>query len=595
MILDIFNGGLSLLLPIILFVVLFVKVGNLKFRLNILESKLANKNNEAVSESKNSVAPALNNMGQTIVTNESPVVKTNNEVIYPVQTEDKFIAWLKDDWLLKLGGLLLLIGLGWFVTYAFMNHWIGETGRITLGILAGIALLGLGSWRIKNYINQGGIFLVVGSATILLTVFAAREYYNMFTPGLALVLMFLSTAYVALVSVKYDALAVSLSGLVLAFVSPLLTNSSTVNEIGLFSYLFVVALGAIWIVAIKNNWGALILVSLVGVFLYSVPMFSSFNHNQNDTLLWFAYAFAALFFLASIINIINSKETDIKSFLWTAVVNGAFLLAWIMDVVSTQWQSSIIALWMVVFAAGSFIAFGTTKIKSVFYVYAGVSMAMLIVATTIELSGAALIVAYTLESFLIPVLIYYTTKDVGASTIGSFLIVLPTIMSFGNLDSYYRSSSVLTKDFFVVLLVVVILFALGFMYRKIKGDGEAKSGFYLDNLFLIVGSVYAYFLLWSIFHVGITGVVMSVGVSLVVFTIIGLIKYFYGISVGSKILRNYGGLLIGFVILRLLLVDIWDMEIGGRVIVFILVGILLMSTAFISRRIVSGFTEKVNN
>jgi hypothetical protein len=65
--------------------------------------------------------------------------------------------------------------------------------------------------------------------------------------------------------------------------------------------------------------------------------------------------------------------------------------------------------------------------------------------------------------------------------------------------------------------------------------------------------------------------------------------------VGSKILRNYGGLLIGFVILRLLLVDIWDMEIGGRVIVFILVGILLMSTAFISRRIVSGFTEKVNN
>ena len=532
----IFDSGFSLLLLIILFVVLFVKVSSLKYRLDILESKLANKNNEAKSE--------------PVITNLSAAVKPE-QVIYPVETEDKFIAWLKDDWMLKLGGLLLLIGLGWFVTYAFMNHWIGETGRITLGILAGIALLGLGSWRIKKYINQGGIFLVVGSATILLTVFAAREYYNMFTPGVALVLMFLSTAYVALISVKYDAFAVSLSGLVLALISPLLTNSAAVNEIALFSYLFVVTLGAIWIVAIKNNWGALIFGSLVGVFLYSLPMFTGFNlHNQNDTLIWFAHAFAAVFFLASIINIIKSKETDIKSFLWTAVLNGAFLLAWIMSVVNHDWQSSVIALWMVVFAAGSFIAFGATKIKSVFYVYAGVAMAMLIVATTIELSGATLIVAYTLESFLIPVLIYYATKDVQASTIGSLLIALPTIMSLGNLNSYYEGKDILTKDFFVVL---------------------------------------------SIFHVGIISAVASVAVSLVVFNIIGLVKYFYGISVGSKILRNYGGLLIGFVILRLLFIDIWDMEMGARVVVFVLIGILLMSTAFISRRIVSDSIEKASN
>ena len=580
-----FNSGLSTILLIILFIVVFVKISNLKSRITILEGCPSSKKDDIEVVSNNSESP-------TTVNNTAPIVQ---EVNYGPDASDKFITWVKDDWMLKLGGLLLLIGLGWFTTYAFINNWIGEFGRITLGILAGVAVLGLGTWRIKKYINQGGIFLVVGSATILLTVFAAREYYNMFTPGIALILMFLSTAYVALISVKYNAFAVSLSGLVLAFICPLLTNSTTVNEIGLFSYLFVVTLGTIWIVAIKNNWGALIFGSLVGVFLYSLPMFSSSNNNQNDTLLWFAYAFAAVFFLASIINIINSKEADIKSFLWTAVGNGAFLLAWIMAVVSTEWQSLVIAIWMVVFAAGSFIAFGATKIKSVFYVYAGVAVAMLIVATTIELGGAALIVAYALESFLIPVLIYYATKDVRASTVGSFLIVLPTIMSIGNLDSYYRSSDVLTKDFFVVLLIIVILLALGLMYRKIKGDGEAKTGFHLDNLFLIAGSVYAYFLLWSIFHVGIMSAVTSVMVSLVAITIIGLIKYFYGISVGSKILRNYGGLLIGFVILRLLFIDIWDMEIGPRVIVFILIGVLLMSTAFISRRIVSGFTEKVNN
>lgn len=588
-------GGFGSILLIILLIVIFVKISNLKSRVFILEDKLSKRAVPVDIGQAASSAPMLNNSGQTVAPLESqtsPVTvgATNTEL-----TSDKFVKWLKDDWLLKLGGLLLLIGLGWFVTYAFINHWIGEVGRIVLGIAAGVAILGLGTWRIKKYINQGGIFLVIGSAIILLTVFAAREMYDMFTPLVALVLMFLSTAYIALISVKYDTFAVSLSGLVLAFVAPLLTNSSQVNEVGLFSYLLVITLGAIWIVAIKNNWGSLIFACLVGVLLYSLPYVTN-NHNQTilDILIWFAYGFAAIFFLTSLINIVKSRETDIKSFLWTAVANGAFLLVWIMAAVTEEWQSSIIALWMGVFAVGSFIAFGATKIKSVFYVYAGVAMVMLVVATTIEFSGAVLIVAYTLESFLIPVLIYYATRDVQASTIGSLLIALPTFMSLGNLNQYYRGQEVFSKDFFVVFLVIVVLLALGLMYKKIKTIEMSKT-FYLDNLFLIVGSVYAYILLWSMFHVGLYPEVAAVTITLVIFTIIGLIKYFYGISVGSKILRNYGGILIGFVILRLLFIDVWEMEISGRVIVFVLVGVLLMSTAFISRRIKSGFTEKISN
>lgn len=575
-----FDSSFSLILLIILFAVAFIKIGNLKYRITVLENKLFAKKEEVKSLTPETGTPVL--AAETVYSNTG----SNNTV------GDKFVSWLKDDWMLKLGGFLLLIGLGWFTTYAFMNNWIGELGRITLGIFAGVLVMVLGTWRIRKYINQGGIFLVVGSAIILLTVFAAREFYDMFTPAFALILMFLSTAYISLISVKYNAFAVALSGLVLSFLSPLLTNSSQVNEIGLFSYLFVITLGAIWIVAIKKNWGALVFASLVGVSLYSLSIIS--GYNSNDTLIWFAYAFAAVFFLSSIISILNSQEADIKAFLWTAVGNGAFLLGWIMSTVSSEWQSSIIALWMVVFSAGSFIAFGATRIKSVFYVYAGVAMAMLLVATTIELDGAALIVAFTLESFLIPVLVYYATKDVRASTVGSLIIILPTIMSLSNLDSYYRGRMVFSENFFVILLVAVALLALGLMYRKIRFSNS--TNFSPDNIFLVAGSIYAYVLLWSIIHVGVQAEVVSVTLSLIFFTIIGLAKYFYGISVGSKILRNYGGILIGLVILRLLFIDVWNMEIGGRIVVFVFIGILLMSTAFVSRRIRSGFeAENKNN
>jgi uncharacterized membrane protein len=579
-----FDSGLSIILLIILFIVVFVKIGNLKYRITVLESKAINAKSVDAQQPTANPAFVLDNLGRPIIPGVAPQSE-NREIPIKPATGDKFVSWLKDDWLLKLGGLLLLIGLGWFTTYAFVNNWIGELGRITLGLLLGVLVIALGTWRIKKYINQGGIFLVVGSAIILLTVFAAREAYDMFTPFFALSIMFLSTAYISLISVKYNAFAVSLSGLVLAFVAPLLTNSPSANITSLFSYLFVVTLGAIWIVAIKNNWGALIFANLLGVLFYSI---TSGNFSSNTgSLIWFVYGFAGLFFLTSVINIINSKETDIKAFLFTAVANGAFLLYSIMSLVTKEWQSSVIALWMVIFAVGAFLSFSVTKIKSVFFVYAGVTLAMLVVATTIELDGAALVVAYTVESLLVPILIYFATRDVRVSTVGALLIIGPTLLSLHNLELYYRSKVVITEDFFVILLIILSLMGLGLLYRKIKEPG-VNYGFYPDNLLLIVGSVYAYVLLWSAIHVAINEDVVATTLSLVVFTIIALVKYFYGLSVGSNILRNYGGALIGFVILRLLFIDIWDMEMGAKVFVFILIGILLMSTAFVSRRIKSG-------
>ncbi len=74
-------------------------------------------------------------------------------------------------------------------------------------------------------------------------------------------------------------------------------------------------------------------------------------------------------------------------------------------------------------------------------------------------------------------------------------------------------------------------------------------------------------------------------ISLVLFTIIALAKYFYGLSVGSKTLKNYGGIFLGFVVLRLLFIDVVRMDVNSRVIVFFFIGLLLVSTAFIGKKI----------
>jgi len=499
---------------------------------------------------------------------------------------EKFVEWLKEDWLLKLGALLLLIGFGWLTTYAFLNNWIGPMGRIALGIIAGALFILLGYWRIKNYITQGGIFLVLGSTTILLTIFAARTVYDFFTPLSALVVMFLSTAFVALASVKYSSRALSLLSLTLAGIAPLLTKSPATDHVELFAYLFVVILGAIWIVALTRQ-RELTVASLIIISAYSAPHLlspSSFPLVDIQTLLLFAYAFAALFFLTNTAGILKLKDKEIVPDLVAAAGNGLFLLAWIMAAAQDEWKSLIIAAWMVVFAVGAFLIFRITQRREPFYVYAGVGIAMLVAATSAELNGATLTIAYTIESGIIALIAYTILRDIKIAERISLLLVGPAILSIGSIASRAWATSVIHKDFFVLLVLGLTLLGLGaFFLRRVK-EIEDKEPQQLNATLLIVGSAYAYVLLWLSLHAGLLNDNTAVMISLVVYTIIGLIAYFYGLASEKKGLRLYGGALVGFVVGRLLLVDVWRMELVGRIITFFLIGALLVSTAFLGKK-----------
>src|SRR3989338_6391752 len=315
-----------------------------------------------------------------------------------VHVEDwsnKFVNWIKEDWLMKLGALLLLVGFGWFATYAFLNNWIGPMGRIAMGIVAGTLILILGLWRIQKFLHQGGVFLVLGSTTILLTIFAAREIYSFFTPLSALGIMFLSTAFVAFASVKYNSKSLSLASLILAGVAPLLTNSPATDYIGLFSYLLVVILGAIWIVSITGQ-RELTAAALILISIYSAPHLFGITGADKGVLLLFAYAFAAIFFLTNTAGLLKLKGKDIVPDLVAAAGNGLFLLVWIMSSAQDEWKSLIIAAWMVVFSVGAFLIFKITKRREPFYTYVGIGVAMLAAATAAELEGATLTIAYTL-------------------------------------------------------------------------------------------------------------------------------------------------------------------------------------------------------
>ena len=71
-------------------------------------------------------------------------------------------------WLLYTGIAILLIGVSFFLKYAFDNAWIDERGRVGFGVVVGFALIVTG-WRMARQLPAFGLALTgTGLATLYL-------------------------------------------------------------------------------------------------------------------------------------------------------------------------------------------------------------------------------------------------------------------------------------------------------------------------------------------------------------------------------------------------------------------------------------------
>ncbi|MFA5431815.1 MAG: DUF2339 domain-containing protein [Candidatus Paceibacterota bacterium] len=568
----------------IVFIVLIVFLFILNSRISNIERVIDERSNENpgfIVKTEGDQLPSVEGK----ITSMAEVFPLSNKENSSLNSGSSFSDWIRENWIMKLGALLLLLGFGWLTTYAFMNNWIGSEGRIALGIIAGTIFLIVGAWRIEKYQNQGDVFLVLGSTTILLTTFAARIYYDFFGPVVALLLMFMSVVFVAFIGVKNKSKYLPLVSLILAGIAPLLTHSTSVDYIGLFTYLLVVVLGVVWVVAITGQ-RSLTATSLLLVFFYSLPQFFS----NNSELLLFAYLFTIIFFVTNIISIIKSETKDIGANMLTAGMSGIFLLAWVLSCEQEELKSLIIAAWMLAFAVAAFLVFKKTGRKEPFYIYALASTTMLAAATALELNGNVLLIAYAIESVIVPLSIYLIMKEIAIAEAFTFLLIGPAVMSLGAIFSYASQSDPFSREFFSLIIVTSALFGSGLFFWNKAKEINNKECTQVNDFWVILGSGYLYLIIWIFFNKVFDGLDFAVTLSLIIYTLVALSVYFYGMWNDRKGFRIYGQSLLGLVFLRLLFVDIFNMEIAGRIVTLFLIGTLLISTAFLEKR-----RPKINN
>ena len=207
-------------------------------------------------------------------------------------------------WLNRIGILALLIGISYFLKFAFDSNWIGPAGRVTIGILAGIGIVIWSErFRIHGYKAFSYSLKAVGISTLYLSLWAAFHFYSLIPSGVAFTMMLIVTAATAVMALSQDAQILAAFALAGGFSTPLLLSTGQNREIVLFSYVAVLDLATLVLVSVKP-WRRLLVMSYVGTLLLYLGWYAIFyNRSQLGLTLAFATLFFAVFAVAPLVTL----------------------------------------------------------------------------------------------------------------------------------------------------------------------------------------------------------------------------------------------------------------------------------------------------
>ena len=214
-------------------------------------------------------------------------------------------------WLNRIGIAAVLIGVSYFLKYAFDNNWIGAAGRVTIGLLAGISIVVWSErFRSRGYHIFSFSLKAVGIGVLYLSLWAAFQVYNLIPSGVAFVAMLLVTASTAALAIAQDAeilAALALSG---GLLTPVLLSTGKNREIELFLYVVLLDAATLALV-IFRPWRRLLVLSFAGTLALYLGWYASFyTRTQLRTTLGFATLFFAIFAIAPLLARSKSQEAN---------------------------------------------------------------------------------------------------------------------------------------------------------------------------------------------------------------------------------------------------------------------------------------------
>lgn len=249
------------------------------------------------------------------------------------------------QWLLRIGILILVVGVGFFLKYSVEHGLIGEVGRVALSTITGLGMM-IGGTRLlgRKYHLLGQGLLGGGLATLYFAVFAAANFYHLLEQPLAFGLMALITALAGGIAVRFNSILVAVLGILGGYLTPVMLSTGVVNYPALFGYMLVLGIGVLGICYWKN-WPLVNYLSFAATYLLFFASLGEYDKSRFWEVMPFAAAFFVLFstmtFLYKIANKAKSNLLDLLALLINAGVFYGVAHRLVTEAYSREWVAAV--------------------------------------------------------------------------------------------------------------------------------------------------------------------------------------------------------------------------------------------------------------
>ena len=416
---------------------------------------------------------------------------------------EKFIG---ENLINKIGVLILVLGISYFVKYAIDKDWINEPARVGIGVLCGALVMGIAHKLRKNYAAFSSVIVAGAIAIFYFTIGIAFHDYHLFNQTVAFSIMVIITAFSALISLSYDRIELAVLSLIGGFAVPFMVSTGEGNYVVLFSYIIILNIG-ILAIAYYKKWNLVnILAYIFTVLLYFAWLTKDLSSNKPHYLggLVFGFIFYFIFILMNLVNNIRSKGEFSKTQL-TILASNTFLFYAAGMAILTNYHpelkglfTTILALLNLIYAWILYKKFDLDQKAA--YLLIGLTLTFITLAIPIQFEGNYITLFWAAEAVL---LLWLSQKSKIASyRFGSIIVHLLMIFSLiMDWNKYYNGTlplNIIINPIFITgIFAACSLFAIWYLLKN-ETENSTIFGFNFNpekykRIVLETGFVIGYF------------------------------------------------------------------------------------------------------
>lgn len=387
---------------------------------------------------------------------------------------EKFIG---ENLINKLGILILVLGISFFVKFAIDKDWINEPARVGIGFLCGALVMALAHKLKKDYASFSSVLVAGAISVFYFTIYIAFHEYELFSQTVAFSIMAVITAFSTLVSVSYNRQELAVLSLIGGFAAPFMVSIGEGNYVVLFSYIAILNLG-ILAVSYFKKWKTATIVDFAFTTLLFVGWCLTELYKdgfEHFGALTFATLFYFIFSITIVLNNLKNKGVFSKVEYFILIANTfiffgiGMLILKDLDSNFTGLFTLLLAIYNLAYATILYKKFGLDK--NAIYILIGLALTFVTLTIPIQFNGNQITLFWAAEAVL---LLWLSQKSkISSFKFGAIIVQILAVISL-LLDwkgyAYSAELSLVFNPLFIAGFIVSI--SLFLTYWLLRGEND---------------------------------------------------------------------------------------------------------------------------